>query len=213
VRIRSVAVVALGYLVPAAARADEVDVVPDDCPAPEPPAPPEGFGALHELRADDYERKNEGGYFTGVPIANYDPTTLVGFGGRVYYYWNGYRPDPRFAYTPYLHRVIAQAFFSTGSAQDQGSRSSTTTTPASVVCARCAGTCRPLRGPDHRAHQLRSALDLHAREGQKAGLRSHARAVRRHRPGVRPGRADEPAGLETDAGRRLSIYINFNHIF
>jgi hypothetical protein len=82
------------------------------------PPPPEGFGALHRLRDDDYERKNEGGYFTGVPIANYDPTTRFGFGARIYYYWNGYRDDPRFAYTPYLTRVIAQTFLSTGSAQD-----------------------------------------------------------------------------------------------
>jgi hypothetical protein len=81
--------------------------------------PPPGLGQKQRLRDDDYARKNEGGYFTGLPFANYDPTTLFGFGARVYYYWDGYRSDPLFAYTPYLHRVILQGFISTAGAQDQ----------------------------------------------------------------------------------------------
>ncbi len=80
--------------------------------------PPEGLGDKQRLRDDDYTRKKEGGYFTGLPLANYDPTTLFGFGGRLYYYFDGERTDPRFAYTPYLHRLIAQVFFSTAGAQD-----------------------------------------------------------------------------------------------
>jgi hypothetical protein len=83
----------------------------------EPPTP-EGLGYKKPLRADDLERKKENGYFTGVPIANYDPTTRIGFGARLYYYYDGERSDPLFRYTPYLHRVIMQAFASTAGAQD-----------------------------------------------------------------------------------------------
>jgi hypothetical protein len=81
-------------------------------------APP-GLDQKARLRDDDYVHKNEGSYFTGTPLFNYDPTTLVGFGARVYYYYDGYRSDPLFAYTPYLHRLTAQGFVSTAGAQDQ----------------------------------------------------------------------------------------------
>jgi hypothetical protein len=86
-----------------------------------PPAPadvPEGYGRRRPMRADDYARKNEGGYVTGLPLANYDPTTGVGFGARAYYYFNGYRKDPLFALAPYQHRLIVQAFVTTRGAQD-----------------------------------------------------------------------------------------------
>src|SRR5690242_978792 len=65
------------------------------------------------LSADDLAKKNEGGYFTGLPLAAY--STDLGFGGgvRVYYYWDGDRDDPRFKETPYLYRVFLQAFAST----------------------------------------------------------------------------------------------------
>jgi outer membrane protein assembly factor BamA len=65
------------------------------------------------LSGEDLAKKNEGGYFTGLPLAAY--STDLGFGGgvRVYYYWDGDRDDPRFAQTPYLYRVFAQAFAST----------------------------------------------------------------------------------------------------
>lgn len=77
-----------------------------------PPAPP-GFDGKRPLSPDDYVRKNEGGYFTGLPLFNFDPNTGFGFGARAYYYYNGDRTDPLFAYTPYLHRVFLQAFAST----------------------------------------------------------------------------------------------------
>ena len=77
---------------------------------------------VHVARADnlapaDLARKNDGGYFTGLPLASY--STDIGFGGgaRVYYYWDGHRDDPRFATTPYLYRVFLQAFASTGGVQ------------------------------------------------------------------------------------------------
>lgn len=77
------------------------------------PRAPPGFDAKHPLSPDDYARKNEGGYFTGLPLFNFDPNTGFGFGARAYYYYNGARSDPLFAYTPYLHRVFLQAFAST----------------------------------------------------------------------------------------------------
>lgn len=77
-----------------------------------PPAPP-GFDGKHPLSPEDYARKNQGGYFTGLPLFNFDPNTGFGFGARAYYYYNGARADPLFAYTPYLHRVFLQAFVST----------------------------------------------------------------------------------------------------
>ena len=57
--------------------------------------------------------KREGGYFTGLPLLNYDSNTGVGIGARAYYFWDGSRADPVFAYTPYLHRAFAQAFATT----------------------------------------------------------------------------------------------------
>jgi hypothetical protein len=82
------------------------------------PVPPQGLGQKQHLTADDLARKEEGGYFTGVPLANYDPTLKFGFGARLYYYFNGERSNPLFPYTPYLERIIAQTYFSTGGAQD-----------------------------------------------------------------------------------------------
>jgi outer membrane protein assembly factor BamA len=70
------------------------------------------------LTDEDYARKVEGYYFTGLPLFAYDPNFGFGGGARVYYYYDGHRSDPLFAYTPYLHRVYAQAFASTGGAQD-----------------------------------------------------------------------------------------------
>jgi hypothetical protein len=69
------------------------------------------------LSDEDYAKKKERGYVTGLPIANSDPNSGVGLGARVYYYFNGTREDARFAYTPYLHRVFLQAFASTGGLQ------------------------------------------------------------------------------------------------
>jgi hypothetical protein len=90
-------------------------------PAQEPPytapPPPPGFDAHRPLEREDYLRKNERGYFTGLPLANYDPNTGFGFGARGYFFWNGSRADPLFAYTPYLQRVFLQAFFTTGGLQ------------------------------------------------------------------------------------------------
>jgi hypothetical protein len=117
-------VCALGLTLASApdARADDATsapqngAVPPAATAPQPP--PGGLAAKRRLTDEDIDRKNEGFYFTGLPIFAYDP--LIGFGGgaRVYLYYDGKKDDPLFAYTPYLHRVYAQFFYGTGGVQD-----------------------------------------------------------------------------------------------
>lgn len=77
------------------------------------PAAPADFAGKQALSDADLQGKNEGGYFTGLPLANYDSNTGVGFGARAYYYFNGKRSDPLFAYTPYLYRAFLQVFATT----------------------------------------------------------------------------------------------------
>lgn len=84
---------------------------------PEPDSPVDLVGTKRRVDALDLNEKRELGYFTGLPLVNADPDTGIGFGARVYYFWNGRREDPLFAYTPYLHRVYAQAFFTTNGYQ------------------------------------------------------------------------------------------------
>ena len=79
--------------------------------------PPFEFDERRRLGPNEYAAKVEGGYFTGLPLVNYDSNTGVGFGARAYYYFDGERTDPRFAYTPYLYRVFLQAFATTGGYQ------------------------------------------------------------------------------------------------
>ena len=75
------------------------------------PPPPEGFDSKQPLSLSDLKRKKEGGYPTGLPLANFDPNSGFGGGIRGYYYINGDRDDALFAYTPYLHRFFLQFFF------------------------------------------------------------------------------------------------------
>lgn len=81
------------------------------------PPPPAGYEGRDPLSPDDYRRKNEGSYFTGLPLAAFDPNVGFGAGARVYYYYNGEREDRRFAYTPYLYRVFLQGFATLGGLQ------------------------------------------------------------------------------------------------
>jgi hypothetical protein len=73
--------------------------------------------SAQRLTEADLARKNEDGYVTGLPLVAY--STDIGFGGgaRAYYYFNGKRTDPRFATTPYLHRIFLQGFLSTRGVQ------------------------------------------------------------------------------------------------
>ena len=70
-----------------------------------------------KLAADELANKNEGGYFTGLPLFAYSTDLGLGLGARVYYFWNGHRDDPRFAGTPYLYRLFVQGFASTRGTQ------------------------------------------------------------------------------------------------
>ena len=69
------------------------------------------------LSDDDLARKSEDGHVTGLPLAAYSVDFGFGGGARAYYFWNGKRSDPRFAETPYLHRVFLQVFASTRGVQ------------------------------------------------------------------------------------------------
>jgi outer membrane protein assembly factor BamA len=86
--------------------------------ADEAPVPPPSFAAGRQrLSEDDLREKVEGAYFTGLPLVDSDPDTGFGFGARGYRYWDGSRDDPLYAYTPYRHRVYAQAFATTNGYQ------------------------------------------------------------------------------------------------
>lgn len=76
-----------------------------------------GGGRADHLAPEELAKKNEGGYFTGLPLFAYSTDIGLGLGARVYYYWNGHRDDPRFAQTPYLYRVFLQGFASTRGTQ------------------------------------------------------------------------------------------------
>jgi hypothetical protein len=91
---------------------------PPEAPSPPPTARPPGVASKQRLSDDDYARKKEGYYFTGLPLVSYDPNYGFGAGARAYYYYDGDRKDPLFAYTPYLHRIYVQAFASTGGEQE-----------------------------------------------------------------------------------------------
>src|ERR1041384_4911999 len=75
------------------------------------------FDPRRRLGDEEYAEKAEGGYLTGLPLINYDSNTGLGFGARAYYFFDGERSDPRFAYTPYLYRMFLQAFATTGGYQ------------------------------------------------------------------------------------------------
>jgi hypothetical protein len=76
-----------------------------------------GAASADGLSPADLARKSERGHLTGVPLAAYSVDFGFGAGARGYYFWNGDRSDPRFAYTPYLHRIFVQAFASSGGLQ------------------------------------------------------------------------------------------------
>ncbi|HLL23418.1 MAG TPA: DUF5982 domain-containing protein, partial [Kofleriaceae bacterium] len=66
-----------------------------------------------QLSEDDLRRKNEGGYFTALPLFAYSADFGYGAGARAYYYVNGDRTDPRFSRTPYLLRTFLNVFATT----------------------------------------------------------------------------------------------------
>jgi outer membrane protein assembly factor BamA len=66
------------------------------------------------LSQEDIDDKKVGGYFTGLPIINFDMTKGFGFGARAYYYNNGPDNSPYFEYTPYRHALYLQGLATTG---------------------------------------------------------------------------------------------------
>lgn len=75
---------------------------------------------MHSRRMNDADllKKREGTFFTGIPDLSSDPVTGFGFGVRGNLYWNGPRSDPRFAYTPYLAKLKANAAYYTSNARE-----------------------------------------------------------------------------------------------
>lgn len=81
--------------------------------SPATPAIPAFLAQKRRMTPEAIADKREHGYFTGLPLANADPDTGVGFGARVLYFENGAKDDALFPITPYRHRAFAQAFGST----------------------------------------------------------------------------------------------------
>lgn len=69
------------------------------------------------LNDHDFAKKKEGGFFTGLPLVNSDPNTGVGYGARVFYFYNGEKDDPIFRRTPYRTQLYAQFFQTTNGYQ------------------------------------------------------------------------------------------------
>ena len=67
-----------------------------------------------KLSQKDIDTKQEGGYFTGLPLISSDPDLGTGFGVRLYRYENGDKGDELFEYTPYRSELFIQAYATTG---------------------------------------------------------------------------------------------------
>ena len=82
--------------------------------------PDDTLSFMHSRRMSDADllKKREGTFFTGIPDLSSDPVTGFGFGIRGNVYWNGKRDDPRFAYTPYLTKLKANASYYTSNARE-----------------------------------------------------------------------------------------------
>jgi outer membrane protein assembly factor BamA len=85
-------------------------------PAYPPPAPAFASGRPAMTR-EDWEKKIEGPYYTGLPLVNSDPDTGVGYGVRVFRFDNGERSNALFPYRAFDTRLYAQYFATTGGAQ------------------------------------------------------------------------------------------------
>jgi outer membrane protein assembly factor BamA len=65
----------------------------------------------------DADGKIEGGFADALPLVAYDPNTGLGGGIGAHYTMTGTQDDPLFRYTPYRHRLYAQAYATTGGYQ------------------------------------------------------------------------------------------------
>lgn len=66
----------------------------------------------------DLAKKKEGRFWVGIPDISSDPVTGFGFGVRTNMYWNGFKENPFFAYTPYLMKLKVNAAYYTSNAKE-----------------------------------------------------------------------------------------------
>ncbi|MFL5753572.1 MAG: Omp85 family outer membrane protein [Bacteroidia bacterium] len=73
------------------------------------------FAISHEkkLSNEDLLNKKEGFYVTGIPDLSFDPINGFGYGGEGFFYFNGKKTDPFFAYTPYRAELDISLFNTT----------------------------------------------------------------------------------------------------
>jgi outer membrane protein assembly factor BamA len=65
----------------------------------------------------DVEHKDDGSFFSGLPLVGYDTNTGLGLGLGGYYTMNGARTDDLFPVTPYRNRFFVQGYATTGGYQ------------------------------------------------------------------------------------------------
>ncbi len=82
-----------------------------------PPPAPEFVHDRPPMAKDDWLKKPEGAYYTGLPLVNSDPDTGVGYGLRVFRFDNGERKNELFPYRAYDTRIFGQFFQTTGGLQ------------------------------------------------------------------------------------------------
>jgi hypothetical protein len=78
-----------------------------------PPAAPAYASERPAMNKEDWEKKPEGAYYTGLPLVNSDPDTGFGYGLRLFRFDNGVRTNELFPYRAYESRVFAQFFQTT----------------------------------------------------------------------------------------------------
>ncbi len=66
-----------------------------------------------KLSEDTLKKKKEGWYPTGLPLINFTSDTGLGYGLRLYLYYNGSREDEYFDTAPYFFQMYVQYFATT----------------------------------------------------------------------------------------------------
>ena len=82
-----------------------------------PPPAPAYASERPAMTEDDWRKKAEGAYYTGLPLVNSDPDTGVGYGLRLFRFDNGVRTNDMFPYRAFENRIFAQYFATTGGLQ------------------------------------------------------------------------------------------------
>jgi outer membrane protein assembly factor BamA len=78
-----------------------------------PPPAPEFAHDRPPMSKDDWLKKPEGAYYTGLPLVNSDPDTGFGYGVRAFRFDNGERKNALFPYRAYDTRIFGQFFQTT----------------------------------------------------------------------------------------------------